>query len=190
MTSSVAFSRITFPIFQSDYAFTKPDSAKKLEFYQCAVPVAQSLVRMWHSVLPNTLLSNIVRNKRHIAYSGEFDGLFYCAAIWTSPVAANRLKDGDKLLELRRLAIADDAPRNTASRMISWMCKDIRKRFPEIVKVISYQDTSVHIGTIYKASGWSVIDTNGSLVDWAVNGRKRNRPQTLGRKVRWERQIR
>ena len=111
------------------------------------------LNRTWHSVLPKTNLGNLTRNRRYVAYTAEFDGLDYAVAIWTSPVAANRLKDGDRRLELRRMAIAKNAPDNTASRMIAWMRRDVKRKWPELVGLVSYQDTSAHRGTIYAASG-------------------------------------
>jgi len=44
-------------------------------------------------------------------------------AIWSSPVAQNRMKDGKTILELRRLALSDVCPYNTASWAISKMIK-------------------------------------------------------------------
>jgi hypothetical protein len=152
----------------------------------CQMRRAQELNRAWHSVLPKTCLGNLTRNTRAIAYTAEFDGLFYAVAIWTDPVAANRLKDGVNRLELRRMAIANEAPANTASRMISWMRKDVKQRWPELVGLVSYQDTASHHGTIYKASGWSMVDTTKSLTQWSVNGRVRNDEQSKAPKVRWE----
>jgi hypothetical protein len=90
------------------------------------------------------------------------------------------------LLELRRMAINETAPKNTASRMLFYMRKDIKKRFPEIARLISYQDTEAHLGTIYKASNWTLINTMSTEVDWAASGRQRNKPQSNAPKVRWE----
>lgn len=122
----------------------------------------------------------------YVAYTAEFTGILYAVAIWTDPVAANRLKDGFNRLELRRLAISPDALDNTASRMISWMRKDVKKRWPKLVGLVSYQDTSAHQGTIYKASSWKMVDTRGAPTKWSVNGRARNNEQSKSPKVRWE----
>jgi hypothetical protein len=90
-------------------------------------------------------------------------------------------------LELRRMAIADDCPKNTASRMLSWMRKDVQTRFPEIIRLISYQDTEVHYGTIYKASGWKCVNADKpTQVDWNTTKRVRNKAQSDAPKVRWE----
>jgi hypothetical protein len=96
------------------------------------------------------------------------------------------MKDGDKLLELRRMAIAPDAPKNTASRMLGVMRRKIQAKFPEVIRLVSYQDTEVHKGTIYKASGWEVANTQEKVADWTNTTRKRSKPQSTAPKVRWE----
>lgn len=92
------------------------------------------------------------------------------------------------MLELRRMALSDSCPKNTASRTIGIMVRLIKKKFPEIRRLISYQDTSVHTGTIYKASGW-VPATKTEFVSWTTKKRKRNKDQATGAKIRWERHI-
>jgi hypothetical protein len=104
--------------------------------------------------------------------------------IWSSPVAQNRFKDGRKILELRRMALSDKCPKNTASRMLGVMVSLIRRKFPDIYRLISYQDTVVHKGTIYKASGW-VLASQNEFISWGGK-RKRNKDQSTARKNRWE----
>ena len=61
----------------------------------------------------------------------------------------------------------------------------IKKARPEITKLISYQDTGVHLGTIYKASGWQIGGMKKNIgTGWGT----RNRPamQTDSDKIRWE----
>jgi hypothetical protein len=61
----------------------------------------------------------------------------------------------------------------------------IRKKFPEINRLISYQDTEVHNGTIYKCSGWHIASKcEGN--SWTTKKRNRNKEQTLAKKIRWE----
>jgi hypothetical protein len=69
--------------------------------------------------------------------------------------------------------------------MISQMRKYIERELPHITVLISYQDTEVHCGTIYKASGWSAVATNEGM-SWSNETRKRNKEQSLAAKVRWE----
>jgi len=99
-----------------------------------------------------------------------------------------------KYLELRRFAIAPDAPKNTASRVLAIMRTFIKRNRPEVCRLVSYQDVEAHAGTIYKASGWSIAGTHkgGS---WNrpnsrnAHGTPRTRPDlngATGPKVRWE----
>jgi hypothetical protein len=87
------------------------------------------------------------------------------------------------------MAISSVAPKNTASRMLRVMRLMIERRFPEIVKLISYQDTEVHKGTVYKAAGWRPIGSSKvSGKGW--NTRERSKMQTTADKIRWELELR
>lgn len=177
---------VTQESFQLSEGGSIPTSPLQLQFEVIRAQTACILNQRWHSRFPQIDWSNVVRNKRYVCYAARFEGNYYAVAIWSSPIAANRLKDGQFLLELRRMAIQDNAPRNTASRMLSWMKKDIKKRFPEIIRLISYQDTEVHLGTIYKASGWALVETMNKQIEWSTEKRKRNTVQSSAPKVRWE----
>jgi hypothetical protein len=96
--------------------------------------LACELNRLWHSRLPHIHWSNVVRNTHYVCFGAKYNCRRYAVGIWSSPVAQNRLKDGKHTLELRRLAISDDAPRNTASWMISRMVRIIAKMFPDMKK--------------------------------------------------------
>ena len=77
------------------------------------------------------------------------------------------------------------------------MVRRLRVEFPEYERAISYQDTEVHMGTIYKAAGWTPAhhakprqrDRTGfragtrRMYRWNLNG---DSPDGAG-KVRWER---
>jgi hypothetical protein len=148
--------------------------------------LAISLNRLWHSRLPKVVESNIIRNRHHACYGAECGGIWFASAIWSSPVAMGLPQDW---IELRRLAIAPDAPRNTASRMLGWMVREISKTIP-VSRCISYQDCDVHTGGIYRAAGWvptvkSFDHRNRGL----RSGRKRNMNQTTATKQRWEKVI-
>lgn len=152
---------------------------------ECRAQVACMLNELWHSRLPIIHWSNVVRNTHYACYAIYCGDLICGVGIWSSPVAQNRFKNGKELLELRRLAIADDAPKFTATMSISYMQKDIKNKFPDIKKLISYQDVSVHTGTIYKASNW-VIGAETGFIDWSTKTRKRNTTQSDAPKIRWE----
>jgi hypothetical protein len=110
--------------------------------------------------------------------------------MWSNPVA--RLLPQREWLELRRFAIAPDSPKNTASRMLGWMVRDIKKRWPEMRRLISYQDCEIHQGTIYKASGWiraeNYISRKRGWEPGNGGGRKRlgRTNQEIAPRMRWE----
>lgn len=160
------------------------EEIKDIQVNEIRAQIACMLNELWHSRLPLIHWSNVVRNTHYVCY-----GIFYKQAvigvgIWSSPVAQNRFKNGKELLELRRLALSDVCPKNTATYVISKMVNAIKIKFPEIKKLISYQDTKVHNGTIYKAANW-IVDGETQLIDWNVNGRKRNILQSDADKIRW-----
>ena len=175
--------RDEMPLFRAVLGEDKPTKAVDLSLEPCNVHRACELNELWHSRLPKIHWSNVVRNKNYCCYIFTHNDLAYASAIWSSPVARNL--DAEITLELRRLSIAPDAPKNTASRMIGLMVKDIKSKMSDIELLISYQDTEVHSGTIYKASNWTRACTNKGH-SWSNNTRQRNKEQTLADKTRWE----
>ena len=68
------------------------------------------------------------------------------------------------------------------------MRKLIKDKFPQIKTLVSYQDTEVHLGTIYKADNWTkVLKTAGGA--WSSLSRKRKKVQSSALKIRWEYKI-
>lgn len=66
-------------------------------------------------------------------------------------------KGGKKMLELRRMALLDECPKNTESYFLSKVIWYLKKN-TDINEVISYSDLSVgHKGTIYKAANFKLI---------------------------------
>ena len=170
--------RVAYPLFQAEGGGSIPTSALQLRFEVIDRTTMEQLNQKWHSRLPKFRTAC----KCQAYYGAEFDGLWYAVAAWSQPVARMLPQEW---MELRRLAIADDAPKNTATRMLAWMVRDIKKRFPDVPRVVSYQDTEVHAGTIYKAAGWTAtnIDAGG---EWSRPSRLRNAVQSGSPKQRWE----
>lgn len=176
--------RVAYPLFQTESSGSIPTSTLQLNIQMITVKRAVILNELWHSRLP--FIGNAFCC---FAYGAEYENVYYAIALWSHPIASNRLIDGDKMLELRRMAIASDAPKNTASRMLRIMKNDIKKVKPHIIKLISYQDTEVHNGTIYKAAGWKVAaKVHG--ISWTTKLRNRNKEQTMADKIRWEYNLR
>lgn len=125
-----------------------PRKASELTLRKCQPADARRCVAAWHSRLPTTQ-----QGPWMLAFVAEYRGQRFGGALWNNPSA--RTLPGD-WLELRRLALPDYAPPHAASWMLGAMRKWIRVNLPEVPRLISYQDTDVHTGTIYKAAGWHV----------------------------------
>lgn len=168
-----------------DTTRTPPLSPRQMELSVVDVVTACKLNAQWHSRLPIIDWSNVVRNPDYICYGALYLNEWYAIAIWSSPVAQNRFNNPLEILELRRLAIPPDAPKYTATWILAKMVRDIKKRLPHINRLISYQDTEVHSGTIYKAGNWQPINKSKGIL-WTTNKRQRNKEQTEADKIRWE----
>lgn len=191
MTNRADSVRVAHPLFQVEGSGSTPTSALQLIFNECSIEHARECNRLWHSRLPKTN-----RGPWQFSFSAVFGDKTYAVALWHNP--SGRCLPSH-WLELRRMAIAPDAPKNTASRFLGWMARWFRSHCPERERMISYQDTSVHEGTIYKAAGWIAAyvskrtgrDRSKSrkgtrrLYRWDDNGRQVEESV----KVRWEKII-
>jgi len=142
--------RVAYPLFQGEGGGSSPTSglhARDLQFASCPKQHAVQLVRKWHSRLPR-----VQRGPWMYAFDASYQGVTYAAALWNSPSARCLPQHW---IELRRMVCAPDAPKNTASRFLGWMVRWLRENHTEHQRCLSYQDTAVHRGTIYKAAGWA-----------------------------------
>lgn len=178
---------VAHPLFQAEDGGSIPTSTLQYVIEEVDMRKAAELNRGWHSLLPRTDLGNLLCGNTSVAYAAEYDGKHYAVAIWSQPII-RACCDGHTI-ELRRLAICSEAPKNTASRMLSICRRLVKKKFPEMNKAISYLAVDVHAGIIYKASGWTPV---GKVVDARPQRLPgdRNRAtgplQTTSRKQRWE----
>jgi hypothetical protein len=165
------------------------DSARQLQILRLDMDAATRYNRLWHSQLPEPGAWSF--GDVRLAYAAVFDNGVYGVGIWTRPVAGNRLShETSHLLELRRLAIPDYAPKFTATRMLGGMVKGIRRDEPDVCRVLSYQMTSVHQGTIYKAANWYVSNKQETHQAWDTGSRRRPVDVDTSPKVRWEYKVR
>ncbi len=159
---------------------------KDITIEETRAQIACMLNELWHSRLPNIHWSNVVRNTYYVCYVFKYKEAIIGVGIWSSPVA--RKLDRESYLELRRLALTNVCPKNTATFVLSKMRKLIKDKFPQIKTLVSYQDTEVHLGTIYKADNWTkVLKTAGG--EWSSLSRKRKKVQSSALKIRWEYKI-
>lgn len=174
--------RLLAPLFHNGDGGSIPTSPLQFEILPIAFQHALLLNEMWHSRLPR-MGTGFIKNQPFLSFAAVCDGVIYAVAIWSNPVARNLPQH--EWLELRRLAVSPDSPKNTCSRMLAIMRRIIRRWRPEVKKLISYQDTESHTGTIYRAAGWSptAINPDGN---WTRRKRPRPRAQSEAAKVRWE----
>ena len=177
--------RVMRPLFQAGEGGSTPTSALQLWLEPIGFDVARELNRLWHSRLPR-MGTGCIDNQPFLCYASEYDGIAYAVAIWSNPVARNLPQQ--EWLELRRLAIAPDAPRNTASRMLAVMARLVRQAKPEVKTLVSYQVLDVHTGAIYRAAGWKKTAVN-ACGNWNRPSRSRPSAQSAAAKQRWERSL-
>lgn len=122
--------------------------ASDLVVDHCQKIEARLFIQAYHSRLPN-----VQAGPWMYAFSASHPATneMFAAALWSNPSARTL---PNEWLELRRMAVRDGAPHCTASSFLQRMVKALRgyghRHF------ISYQDTAVHQGTIYKAAGWTI----------------------------------
>ena len=181
--------RVLQPIFWCGNAAT-PIKASQLQLVRCDIETARVLIKSWHSRLPKTQ-----SGPWQFAFAAHYSDVIYGVALWHNP-SARMLPH--HWLELRRFAIAPDAPHRAASWMLGAMVKWFEKNHPEREKAISYQDEGVHKGTIYAAAGWrKAFRTAARVRDRSANrpsGRKyrtsiNGSDADISAKIRWEKII-
>ena len=159
------------------------ENVKDIQVEETRAQIACMLNELWHSRLPKIHWSNVVRNTHYVCYVFKYKEAVVGVGIWSSPVA--RMLNKDTHLELRRLALCDVCPKNTATFVLSKMRSLVKSKFPNIKKLISYQDTEVHLGTIYKADNWiDMVETSGG--EWTSTKRFRENAQSSPKKIRSE----
>ena len=177
--------RVAQPLFLVEGQGSIPMSPLQFNIEEIPKNIFRILNKKWHSRLPNP--GGFYVNG--LFFGAAYKNIYYAVAGWSYPIA--RMIARPDILELRRFAIHPDAPPNTASRMLKIMTNLIKKIRPDVYRLISYQDTDVHKGTIYKASGWikTHISTEGDQNWVKTHGRKASSLQTISAKIRWEKQI-
>lgn len=147
-------------------------------------PISRARFRVlnarWHSTRP--LIGAI--NTMRVCFGAWHDGCCYAVAAWSNPVG--RSLPQHAWAELRRFAIAPDAPRNTGSRMLAWMAREMFRRYPQLQKLISYQDHATHDGTIYRAAGWKEVIVEPWGGGWANREDGLRTAKRSRHKSRWE----
>lgn len=174
------------PLWQQDDSTAS--SVRDLICEPCEIETARRLNQAWHSRLPDTQTG-----PWQYAFAAHKNGWVYAVALWHNP-SARMLPS--HWLELRRLAVADDAPHCCASWMLARMRQWFRHNAANRERLISYQDKDVHTGTIYRAAGWTAAYESSPRVRDRSKPRVGTRrsyrsnlngsPADAAGKVRWE----
>lgn len=98
--------------------------------------------------------------------------------------------DQKKTLELTRMYLLDECPRNSESYCIGQATRLIRRQLPEIDTLLAYSDPAQgHVGTIYKAAGWTFDGTTRARA-WSQRKDGYTRKNiAVGSKMRWIRRL-
>jgi hypothetical protein len=177
--------RVVHPLFREEGDGSIPSSPLQLEIVPVGFEYALRLNELWHSRLPR-MGTGFVKVQPFLSFAAMYQGIAYAIAIWSNPVARNLPQQ--EWLELRRLAVAPDAPLHTCSRMLAIMARLIRRYRPHVNTLVSYSDTEAHRGTIYKAAGWRQTATNRDG-NWTRRKRPRPEAQSAAPKLRWEKTL-
>ena len=186
MIPSAESIRVMRPLFQGVEGGSIPTSALQLWLEPMEFEAALRLNELWHSRLPR-MGTGFIKAMPFLCYGAQYEGIIYAVGIWSNPVARNLPQQ--TWMELRRLAVAPDRPKNTCSRILAVMARLIAKEKPSVERLISYQDLGVHTGTIYRAAGWTETTTNPDG-NWTRRKRARPTAQSEYPKRRWEKAIR
>ena len=108
------------------------------------------------------------------SFGAFFDG-FLVGALTIGKPASHTLIEGVagkenavRVFELNRLYLFDFIPKNSESRFIAWVCKQL----PKEIILVSYADSAFgHIGCVYQANGWKYTGTSTPFIDWTMNGK-------------------
>lgn len=173
---------VMYPLFQEGEGGSIPTSPLQMRVERIPFRQARELNKLWHSRLPR-FGTGCVENRKCLSFGATFKGKCFAVGIWSNPVARNLPQQ--TWLELRRLATSAECPPNTCSWMIGVMARLIKRMQPDIETLVSYHDTEVHSGTIYKAAGWIATTVNQDG-NWTRPGRKRPKAQSESPKQRWE----
>jgi hypothetical protein len=158
VNTAIAVDRRLAPLLHPEES-APPTKATKLTVEPVAPDICVAMVAAWHSRLPH-----VQSGPWRICFAAHYDYTVFGVALWNNTSARTLPQEW---LELRRMAVAPDAPHCTASYMLGAMRRQISSLLPEVTRLISYQDQAVHTGTIYKAAGW--------IPAWETKARVRDR---------------
>ena len=166
------------PLLQMEDDGSSPISALQLRFYKIEYKTAANAYKEWHYLGETSFISTI-------DFGAYWKNKLEGAISYGAPNATELKSYFDRhnhhgWWEIKRLAMSQVCPKNSESRFIGYSLKALKKLF--VVKgVVTYADSGVgHVGTIYKASGFSSCGLTEPKKDFFVNGKIQQRGKTKG----------
>jgi hypothetical protein len=105
--------------------------------------------------------------RRAIAYWIDEAG----ALAFAHPTARMIPNDGT-VIELTRWCITSTEP-NAGSQQWARVRRQLRHRFPDALTVVSYADTDLHDGALYRAANWTPAHTHHTFSNYPTRSGKR-----------------
>lgn len=177
-------STVELPLFQGDDGGSSPTSALQLLFRECGANTAAIAYRRWHYLGDQGFISQI-------NFGAYFDQVMEGAISYGPPNATDldgywtRHTQG-QWWEIKRLVMSPKCPKNSESRFIAITMKLLRK-LAVVRGVVTYADDSQgHVGTIYKASGFTSLGMTAAKNDFWVDGKVQQRGKTKGVEGEWK----
>jgi hypothetical protein len=171
------------PLFQGEDGGATPTSPLQLHFREINAVTAAGAYRRWHYLGDTQFLSQI---NFGAYFEGQLQGSIsygppnakYLKGFWT-PETQN------DWWEIKRLAMSDLCPRNSESRFIAVTLRLIKKT--HLVRgVITYADDGQgHVGTIYRASGFTAMGLTAQKTDFYIDGKIKQRGRVSGLDGEW-----
>ena len=130
------------------------------------------------------LIKHYAHRMPSISYAfGLYEGDYLCGIVcYGKPPSPSLCKGlcGEEysqyVLELSRLAINSDAPKNSASFLVG----NSIKKLPKDTIVVSFADTAMnHNGYIYQASNFIYTGLSAKRTEWAVRGKEHIHAKSL-----------
>ena len=151
------------PLFQGEDGGAIPTSPHQLFFRPIKYITANNFLVKWHYLHRQAPTS--------FSYGAYFSGQIIGACTIGKPAShtllggvAGKERAAD-VFELNRLCFLDEAPKNSESRFIGWVIRQMAKS----TILVSYADTAQgHSGIVYKATNWIYTGTTIPFTDYTL----------------------
>lgn len=151
-------------LFQQVGGGSIPTTPLQFKVIQVDKAVAATAFKCWHYFGDKGFISSFT-------FAPIFEGEVWGAIAFGSPNAKSikgvyRKESQHGVLEITRLAVRPEAPKNTCSRLIAISIKLLRRLYP-LKTIVTYADTAQgHEGVIYKASGFEYLGLTAQKTDF------------------------